>query len=129
MPSHAADKEKTATLFIDGDAKDVRAAVGAALDEEGLKLKEDDPGRVLQSAIEKGERSPDSLLRWPPTTGEIAFDVVIAIAGGLVTGITSNYAQDHEMTKKIDRALGKAQENLRKAQVKTANLIKWIVRT
>jgi hypothetical protein len=125
MPSHVADKEKTATLFINGDPEDARAAVKAALAEEGLELKEDDPGRALQVAIEKTGRSPDPLLRWPPTTGEIAFDVVIAIA----TGIASNYAQEHGMTKKIDRALGKAQENLRKAQVKTAQLIKWIVRT
>ena len=128
MPSHAADKEKTATLFINGDPEDARAAVKAALAEEGLELKEDDPGRVLQVAIEKDGRSPDPLLRWP-STGAFAFDVVIAIAEGLVAGVVSNYAQDHELTEKIDRALRKAQENLRKAQMKTADLIKWIVRT
>ena len=129
MPSHAADKEKTATLFINGDPEDARAAVKAALAEEGLELKEDDPGRVLQVAIEKPmEGRLTRCLRWP-STGAFAFDVVIAIAEGLVAGVVSNYAQDHELTEKIDRALRKAQENLRKAQMKTADLIKWIVRT
>ena len=126
MPFHA-DKEKTATLFVDGDPEDARAAVKAALAEEGLKLKEDDPGRALQVAIEKEGRPTDPLLRWP-STGAFAFDVVIAITEGLVAGVASNYAQDHALTERIDRALRKAQEKLRKAQMKTAQLLKWIVR-